>query len=233
MKTFADRIKVFNRSLRFTGALPPGIGVLNPFEDTATALKYSDLFYDKFYADNSPRTPILGINPGRHGGGLTGVPFTDWKRLRDACGIPVEEGLSSHEPSGEFVYCYVAALGGAAEFYRHFYISSLCPLGFVREKERGRWVNYNYYDDPALYAAAEPFILKTLKKQIALGLRTDCCFVMGVKNYAFFKKLNDTHGFFDQLTELPHPRFIMQYRRKEMDAYISRYVGALASQIHD
>lgn len=231
MSTFADRIKAFNRKLAFAGTLPPDVAVLNPFKETATALKHADLFYEKFYADNNLRTPIFGINPGRHGGGLTGVPFTDWKRLRDACGIPVPAELSSHEQSSEFVYCYIAALGGPVEFYRHFYISSLCPLGFVREKAKGRWVNYNYYDDPALYAAAEPFILRTLRQQIVLGLRTDECFVMGVKNYAFFKKLNDAHGFFGKLTELPHPRFIVQYRRKEMDAYVGQYVGALAPRM--
>jgi hypothetical protein len=228
MDTFSDRMKVFNRHLKFARVLPPGIAVLNPFENKTT-LRYADLFYEKFYADNNPRTAILGINPGRHGGGLTGVPFTDWKRLRDACGIPVAPELSSHEQSSEFVYCYIAALGGPEEFYRHFYISSLCPLGFVREKSKGRWVNYNYYDDPALYAAAEPFIVKTLKQQIALGLRTNECFVMGVKNFAFFKKINDAKGFFGKLTELPHPRFIVQYRRKDMDRYVADYVEALGA----
>lgn len=231
MENFADRIKAFNHKLHFTGMLPPGIAVLNPFKETATALKYSGRFYEKFYADNNLRTPILGINPGRHGGGLTGVPFTDWKRLRDACGIPVEVDRSSHEPSSEFVYCYIAALGGPTEFYKHFYISSLCPLGFVREKARGRLVNYNYYDDPVLYAAAEPFIIRSLKQQIALGLHTRECFVMGVKNFQFFSKLNEAHGFFDTLTELPHPRFIVQYRRKEMDAYVNQYAEALGARM--
>jgi hypothetical protein len=231
IETFAARIKAFNRKLAFKGKLPPGIAVLNPFRETPTAQKYSELFYDKFYADGNKRWPILGINPGRHGGGLTGVPFTDWKRLRDACAIPVEAGLSSHEPSSEFVYCYIAALGGPAEFYQHFYISSLCPLGFIREKAKGRWVNYNYYDDPALYTAAEPFIIHTLKQQIALGLHTEECFVMGVKNYAFFKKINEAHRFFDTLTELPHPRFIVQYRRREMDAYVGQYASELGRRM--
>ena len=226
MSTFADRIKAFNRKLKFTGALPPGIAVLNPFAN-ATTLHYADHFYEGFYSDDNLRTPILGINPGRHGGGLTGVPFTDWKRLRDACGISVPAELSSHEQSSEFVYRYIAALGGPAEFYRQFYISSLCPLGFVREKAPERWVNYNYYDDPALYAAAEPFIIRTLTEQIALGLRTEECFVMGVKNFQFFNKLNDVHRFFDTLIELPHPRYIVQYRRKAMDTYLAQYVEAL------
>ena len=92
-------------------------------------------------------------------------------------------------------------------------------------------MNYNYYDDPALYAAAEPFIIRTLREQIALGLRTDECFVMGVKNFQFFRKINDAYGFFDKLTELPHPRFIVQYRRKEMDAYVAQYVEALGTPL--
>ncbi len=30
---------------------------------------------------------ILGINPGRFGGGITGIPFTDPIRLQNICGI--------------------------------------------------------------------------------------------------------------------------------------------------
>ncbi len=230
MDTFADRIKAFNRALAWRGALPPGIGVLNPFKENSPALHYSEVFYDTFYNNSALRWPVLGINPGRHGGGLTGIPFTDWKRLREHCGIDAG-GRSSHEPSSEFVYAYIAALGGAAAFYKQFYISSLCPLGFVKEKAPRHWVNYNYYDDPALYAAAEPFIVRMLKKQIALGLHTEECFCMGVKNHTYLQRINAAHGFFEKVTELPHPRFVMQYRRKSLDAYVGQYVEALGSRM--
>ena len=79
---FATRMKSFNRSLHLTVSLPHHIGVLNPFREGKLALPCADAFYDKYYNDNKKRWPILGINPGRFGGGLTGVPFTDFKRLQ-------------------------------------------------------------------------------------------------------------------------------------------------------
>src|SRR4051812_26243044 len=120
--SFAKRMNSFNRNLRLTTVLPPDIGVLNPFRDGKLALACADAFYNKYYSDNNKRWAILGINPGRFGAGLTGVPFTDFKRLQQVCGI--EAGTSSHEPSSEFIYRMIAALGGADTFYKHFYINS-------------------------------------------------------------------------------------------------------------
>jgi hypothetical protein len=228
MSTFADNVKAFNRSLQIRAKLPDGIGVLNPFRESPVALTCADAFYDKFYADNEPRRLLLGINPGRHGGGLTGVPFTDFKRLRDNCGIEVPEGYRSHEPSSEFVYEVVEALGGATACYQQLYINSICPLGFVLQKAAGKVVNYNYYDDPALQSAVEPFILSCLKAQIAFGCHTDWVIVMGKQNAAYLRSINERHKLFGDIREVPHPRFIVQYRRRMMDVYVAEYVQALA-----
>ena len=91
----------------------------------------------------------------------------------------------------------IAAMGGAAHFYQQFYINSLCPLGFVINKGNGKWVNYNYYDDKALYAAVKPFIIQSIQQQIDLGLYTKECFCLGKKNTLFFTSINDEHHFFD------------------------------------
>ncbi len=222
---FADRMKRFNRSLHFTEKLPPHIDVLNPFK-TAQILAFSDAFYQKYYNDENKRWAIFGINPGRFGGGLTGIPFTDFKRLRDVCGIDTK-GNTSHEPSSEFVYAMIAAMGGADSFYKQFYINSVCPLGFVVHKENNKWINYNYYDDKALYAAAKPFIIKMMQKQIGLGLNTDECFCLGKKNAEYLTAINNEHQLFKKITTLPHPRYIIQYKRKEMETFIDEYVQKL------
>lgn len=223
---FADQMKNFNRSLHLNTLLPENIKVLNPFREAASVLTFSDAFYEKYYNDDNKRWAIFGINPGRFGGGLTGVPFTDFKRLRDVCGIDTK-GNTSHEPSSEFIYRMVAALGGAASFYLNFYINSVCPLGFIVRKENKKWINYNYYDDKALYAVAKPFIIQTMKQQIALGLHTEECFCLGKKNAEYFRLINKEHHFFDVITELPHPRFVIQYRRRQMDEFIDEYVQKL------
>lgn len=220
--TFASRVKAFNRALKLEAMLPEGIGVLNPFLESPLALSCADAFYDRYYNDNEPRHLILGINPGRFGGGLTGVPFTDFKRLRDVCSIDVQ-GASSHEPSSEFIYRMIAACGGAPDFYRKFYINSVCPLGFVASKGKNKWVNYNYYDSPQLYAAVKPFIVQSIRQQIALGCVADEVFSLGKKNAEYLKRINEEYCFFGKVTELPHPRYVVQYRYRFIDDYIEEY----------
>ena len=227
--SFAQRMKAFNRSLHLTVQLSESIGVLNPFREGKLALTCADAFYDKYYNDDKKRWPILGINPGRFGAGQTGVPFTDFKRLQQECGI--ETGASSHEPSSEFIYRMIAAMGGADAFYQHFYISSVCPLGFIINKGNGKWVNYNYYDDKALFAAVKPFIVQSIQQQIALGLYTKECFCLGKKNTEYLSALNNEYHFFEIITELPHPRFIVQYKRKQIDAFVDVYVEKLSRRM--
>ncbi len=55
--------------------LPAGITLLNPYGESAFIRETSRLFYEKFYQDVEPRTLILGINPGRFGAGMTGLPL--------------------------------------------------------------------------------------------------------------------------------------------------------------
>ena len=119
----AHRILRFNDGLRLKAKLPDSIQVMNPFKDENALLinKLTSLFYNKYYNDNNSRKLILGINPGRLGAGLTGIPFTDTKRLSAECGIRTDE-ISSHEPSSVFVYEVINAYGGPKRFYKDFFI---------------------------------------------------------------------------------------------------------------
>lgn len=229
MMNFADRVIAFNRDLMYTGpALPTNIRIMNPYREEEQALAVSSQFYRKYYSDNNKRLLILGINPGRFGGGLTGIPFTDPKRLISECHIPYQ-GKLTHEPSSVYVYEMINAYGGPEAFYRNIYINSLCPLGFTTVDDKGREKNYNYYDSTALCTAVTPFIIENIKKQIAIGChtRTGFCFGTG-KNEKFIKKLNDEHGFFNNIVALEHPRFIMQYKSKSKQAYIDKYLQAFS-----
>jgi len=226
MDTFANRIIAFNQQLEYKGTLPTGVSIMNPFRDNDFALDVSTRFYSKYYSDNHPRHLILGINPGRFGSGMTGVSFTDPKRMISKCQIPYT-GPITHEPSSEYVYDMIDAFGGIAAFYQQFYIHSICPLGFTITGPKGKEVNYNYYDTPGLTKAVYPFIVENIKKQIAIGFETDVCFCFGTgKNEAFLRKLNDEHRFFKQVIALEHPRFIMQYKSKTKQDYIAKYLNA-------
>jgi hypothetical protein len=225
--TFADKVIQFNNQLHYTGApLPPGVRIMNPFHEFEQVAAISELFYRKYYNDENPRHIILGINPGRFGGGLTGIPFTDPKRLKSECGIAYE-GKITHEPSSVFIYEMIHAYSGVEAFYNQFYINSLCPLGFTMLDDKGREKNYNYYDSKELADAVQGFIVDNIRKQIALGVVTDVCFCFGTgKNENYLRKLNEEHHFFKKIIALEHPRFIMQYKAKSKQFYIDKYLEA-------
>ncbi len=227
--TFADKVISFNSQLNYTGALPEGFRVINPFMDHHETMQVMTEFYHKYYNDNAHRKFIIGINPGRYGAAITGVPFTDTKRLAEACGIEMKTD-KSHEVSSVFVYEMIQAFGGVEEFYRQFYINSIFPLAIVREKSPHKWVNANYYDDNELFAMTEPYMIECLKKQIDFGLDTDEVYVLGAKNAAFIKKVNDKVRLFGKMHVLEHPRYIQQYKQKEKQQYIDKYLITLKSQ---
>lgn len=225
-ETFADKVITFNLNLEYTGELPEGFRVINPYLDNPETIRVMKQFYRKYYDDTRPRKFIVGINPGRYGAAVTGVPFTDTKRLESICGIRMESAYS-HEISSVFVYEMIEAYGGTERFYQNFYIHSLFPLAIIRQTTGGKWVNANYYDDPSLLQMTEDFSLSSLQKQIDFGLDTSEVFVLGRKNAKYIEKLNKKANLFDRITVLDHPRYIQQYKAKEKQVYIDKYLSAL------
>lgn len=224
MKTFGQKVVDYNKNLKYSGSLPNGFAVLNPFFDNPETMVVMNEFYTKFYNDNKSRRFIIGINPSRHGAGVTGVPFTDTKRLDSECGIKMKSART-HEVSSVFVYDMIAAFGGAEKFYKEFYINSPFPLAIVRNTKNG-YLNANYYDEKTLFEDVKPFIIESLENHIALGLDTSEVFILGKKNADFLSKINNEEHFFDKMTVLEHPRYIQQYKSKEKEMYIDKYLLA-------
>ncbi|MDQ1858785.1 SMUG2 DNA glycosylase family protein [Chryseobacterium sp. WLY505] len=223
--TFADHVITFNKNLNYTGNLPEGFDVLNPYLENPETLMVMQKFYHKYYNDSSRRKFIIGINPSRHGAGVTGVPFTDTKRLESVCGIKMESART-HEISSVFMYDMIEGYGGADLFYEDIYINSPFPLAIVRKTKNG-WLNANYYDDKKLFEAVKDFMVESLKKHISLNLDTSEVFILGKKNADFISKLNKEAKLFDKMTVLEHPRYIQQYKLKEKQLYIDKYILAL------
>lgn len=209
--------------------LPSKVKTLNPFKECPPEVEQViKAFYGKFYGDDKPRSMIIGINPGRHGAGSTGLPFTDTKRLNEECAIPFDT-FSSHEPSSVFIYEVIKAYGGPRAFYEDFYITSMCPLGFVWQNQKGTWVNYNYYDDQQLFKTVEAFMKQKMAEQLEWPVQRKKAFCLGTgKNFKFVQQLNKEEGWFEEIVPLEHPRYVMQYKFKEKEAYVEKFLHNLS-----
>jgi hypothetical protein len=220
--TFADHVLKFYKDLHIENVSPKDVVVMNPYKDD-NAFKLCDRFYHKYYSDNHERTLLIGINPGRFGGGITGIPFTDPVKLAENCEI--ENSLPKKvELSADFIYRMIDGYGGPLKFYQDFYITAVSPLGFTQDGK-----NLNYYDIKELQASIMNFIVNCFNKQADFGINKKVCFCLGEgENFKFILKLNQIHHFFETIVPLPHPRFIMQYRRKKIDEFVLKYIDSFS-----
>ncbi|RYY15666.1 MAG: DUF4918 family protein [Cytophagaceae bacterium] len=202
--------------------LPGGVEVRRSAQDPSVA-GIITAFATEYYAADTQRVGIFGINPGRFGGGRTGVAFTDPVALTDSCGIGHRLPKQRRELSSEYVYKFIAELGGPGPFYEHFFLSSIYPLELTHAGK-----NYNYYDSAALTKALWADMRLSLTQQAEqLCLRRDVAVSLGRRNGEFLHKLNDELGLFARIEVLDHPRFLMQYRRRFLAENVARYVEVL------
>lgn len=222
--TFGDRVIRFFDSLQTPENIPSYVEVVYPYGRTDVQQAMGD-FYHTFFNDTNRRVFVLGINPGRFGSGMTGVPFTDPVALETQCDInnPFDK---KRELSSEFVYRFIEAYGGPKKFYADFFLSAISPIGFVRDGK-----NYNYYDDPNFCQALQAFIIETLQAQLSFGAKPVVILFGTGKNQKFFTEINSTYHFFDTVLTLEHPRYIMQYKRKQVDAYIKKYMDVFSQAL--
>lgn len=225
--TRAQRILEWYRTLEINVDLPAHIDVLNPYKEMSDST-YAALqeFYERYYSDERPRNLLMGINPGRLGAGLTGIPFTDTPAL-ESIGIEMPE-VNTTETSADFVWRVVEAYGGPEAFFGEWFIGGVSPLGFIQKNEKGNWVNFNYYDSPDVQKMLTPFIIEQIQIQKELVGGADKLVLFGTgKNLKAIGNLNKEHDWFVQIDALEHPRFVMQYRRKRIPEYLEKFVATL------
>jgi len=224
--SFSEKYFNFIDHLDFPEKLPHGVEILNPFSVTHT-YSLARAFYQKYYNDNHPRLFLIGINPGRFGAGITGVPFTDPIRLAEKCQIP-NDLPRRQELSSVFVYDMIEAFGGVEQFYSRVFFTSVSPLGFVKDG-----INLNYYDIPEVRDILEPYMVKSLREQIAIGGIKDIAYCIGQgANFKYLQYLNRTYQLFKTVDSLPHPRWVMQYRLKRKEEFIDEYVLKISLAIN-
>ena len=201
-----------------------GVELINPYESPAVK-NVVRKFYNKFYNDNNKRIFVFGINPGRFGGGLTGISFTDPVALRKSCEIENDLG-ERKELSSKFIYHVINEFGGTSGYFSKVYLTALYPFAITKNGK-----NYNYYDEKSLAEKLMPEIIATIKAQMRFGARRDVVIVLGKRNANYFSAINNEYKFFEKVTVLEHPRYIMQYRLKLIDHYIKKYIEAINVQL--
>jgi hypothetical protein len=218
--TFSYKAIEYFCSLKTPDLNIPGVELINPYiNDNVKEIVYK--FFLKFYKDENERLFIAGINPGRFGGGLTGICFTDPVALREQCGIENNLGVRK-ELSSKFIYEMIAAYGGVNKFYSKVFLSALYPFTIVKNNK-----NFNYYDDKNLFDLLKQEIVKSVRAQIEFGAKRGFVIILGKKNADYFSVLNKEHNFFKKIIVLEHPRYIMQYQLKQTVKYINKYLKAV------
>lgn len=216
--TFSQQVLDFYFTMRKDMLLPNGVETIYPF-DNAETKRVMQIFFNKYYDDNRPRTYLVGINPGRLGSGITGIGFADAYHLDNYCDIP-NSFDKRVEISAAFMFEVMEAYGGVEKFYKDFFFTTVMPLGLLKNDK-----NYNYYDDLQTQKALEPFIEETLLKQMSFPQAKPNIICVGQgKNLKYLKDFNDKHHCFESIDVLPHPRWVMQYRRKDKQKYIDAYL---------
>lgn len=214
--TFASKAIYYFLNLKKDNNLPAQIDVMNPFENPEVK-EVIRKFYYKFFNDTNKRIYVLGINPGRFGGGLTGLSFTDPVALKTYCGI--ENNLGSQaELSSRFVYKFINSFGEPQKFFSRFYLSALYPFAIIKDGK-----NYNFYDNGDLLDVIKPAIIKSITEQMKFGADTSAVICFGRKNEKYLKEVNNKLKIFDKIITLDHPRYIMQYKLKQLDKYLEKY----------
>lgn len=218
---FGNQVAEYYRNINLPLKLPQNIEILMPYQQAEVQVAINK-FCNKYYRGTHERVFLLGINPGRFGAGVTGICFTDSIKLQEILGI--ENNFKKRaELSSDFIYEMIEAMGGPADFYNRFYITAVSPLGFIREGK-----NLNYYDDKTLQNKLKPWIHEQLQLQLDMAPYNEVAFSIGKgKNLEFLKKINREGQYFREIRHLPHPRWVLQYRRKQKEYWIEQCTKSL------
>lgn len=223
-----EKLEESLEQLNSSEGLPHRVSLIKPLENPEVKQVWQQ-FLAKYYGGSpSDRALILGINPGRFGSGQTGLSFTDPHCLKEFYKMPLPLP-DKRELSASFFWLVICSFGGPELFYSKFTLDALLPFGLLKHAGSGRLSNCNFYDYPELLTACLPYIEEHLQGLLALGLRRDIAYCIGSgQNLRVLKALNQRLALFERVVSLDHPRFIMQYRLKQKDEYINRYLDSLS-----
>ena len=146
--------------------------------------------YARKFGAGRRRVLLVGMNPGPHGMGQTGVPFGDVAYVRDWMGVTGEVGTPARphpkrpvagfastrrEASGKRLYGWAEArYGTASRFFEEYFIANYCPLLFFDEEGRNLTPpQLRKADLDTLYEACDAHLVrvaKALRPEVVVGV---------------------------------------------------------------
>jgi len=220
-----SRLAAWLFQLGIRAPLPADIEVLTPYS-TPEVQRVVEEFCQRYVTGRHKRLPIYGINPGRLGAGITGLAFTDPWAVEHQLNIPTELS-GKREPSATFVSAVIDAYGGPDRFYNDVLLTALSPLGFIRNG-----ININFYDIVELEREIVPFMLEHYDTVSELcGVRDYCLLLGSGKLRSSFQRFVLPARPCSHVVTLDHPRYIMQYKRSQMETYVQSYVDVIVQTV--
>ena len=213
--TFGDRVLAFYDALVAFEWASADIALLSPVSASARREALAT-FCRSFYNDNSRRVFWLGINPSRVRNTSTGVPYTDGYALENYCNIH-NDFSKSRELTADFFYRFVAAFGGPERFFSRHYAGAAFPLSVLRKDRYCNW-----YDSglPETIASSVPDLIE---KQVEMGSNGVLVVIGSGHNAKHLIRINTETNLFRKVLVVEHPRYIAQYKSKEIMRYVDKY----------
>lgn len=217
---WSDNILKYHLSIQPPPILPDHVQWIYPYQKSEVQ-RCMTRFYSQFFDDQNQRILILGINPGRFGAGVTGIPFTDPVQLEK---LTIQNTFEKkQELSSQFIYKMIDACQGPVKFYSKFYLTSALPFGLISNGK-----NFNYYDQQEIKNSTIPMIKDHISEMMKWGSSENIAYCLGQGKHAqILSKLNDDNNWWKKLIPLPHPRWILQYKRKQELDFINLYLDLL------
>lgn len=214
MSIFSENLNRYTLNYEFKRLLNEnGISMLEGYLDQSDIM---DAFCEKFYSNQIPKIVICGINPGRLGAGLTGVPFFDFASLSK---IFPSIQRNDTENTAQFFFKVIEKIG-VERFFKYFYITNVSSVGYSKGKSN---FNFNKLPDNL-----QSIVFSNFAKEIEL-IKPAKIIALGEAAFNGVESALGKNNY--RLEKLKHPSWIMQYKRDEINFWVQAYADALSNSL--
>ena len=205
---------------RYSETLERNVKILSDFLDNKDNIIN---FHKKYVEPNSPRVVICGINPGRNGAGLTGIPFIDFESLSNM--LP-DIQKKDWEQSAKFFFSVIQEFG-IEEFYKNFHVTNISWFGFSRiDKPK----NVNYFEKD-IFTEIAIYLIDKFVEEMEL-INPDYIIPLSKTVKYELEKLKKQGKIRAEIgTCINHPSWVVTYRRKDLSIWRQKYIDTLSKYI--